>query len=152
MEAIVPSPDIGRELNGAVPVRFVLTDQERQGFEYLQDKDLADWAVDLDLMPAAEIDRIGLVEQLVPRLLKLAQREGLPFSKYDADDLNELPPEHRRALARAMGWKEDTRSMVKAGEKVWKVYRKNRPGSQIPLMLPVLLKALARFASESGPG
>ena len=129
-------------------MRFVLTDQETLGLDFLPDKDLADWAVDLDMMPAEQIDRRELLEELVPRLMKLAQREGLPFSKYDAQDLDELPAEHRKALAAAMGWKTDTRSMIKAGEKVWKVYRKNRPGSQIPLMLPVLLKPLARFAYE----
>jgi hypothetical protein len=129
-------------------VRFVLTDQETRGLDYLPDKDLADWAVDLDLMPETEIDRLDLLQAMVPRLLALAQQEGLPFSKYDAQDLDELPPEHRRALARAMGWREDTRAMIRAGSKVWKNYRKNRTGSQIPLMLPVLLGPLARFAFE----
>ncbi len=129
-------------------MRFVLTEQETLGLDFLPDKDLADWAVDLDMMPAEEIDRRELLEKLVPRLLNLARREGLPFSKYDAQDLDELPEAHRQALARAMGWKTETRAMIKAGEKIWKVYRKNRPGSQIPLMLPVLLKPLARFAYE----
>ncbi len=129
-------------------MRFVLTDREVQGLDYLPDKDLADWAVDLDLVPEEEIDRRGLVEELVPRLLELARREGLPFSKYDTQDLEELPVDHRQALARAMGWKHDTRSMVKAGEKIWRIYRKNRPGSAIPLMVPVLLRPLARFAHE----
>ncbi len=129
-------------------MRFVLTEEETRGLEYLPDKDLADWAVDLDMVPEEEIDRLGLLEELVPRLLGVARREGLPFSKYDAPDLDDLPGDHRRALARAMGWKGDTRSMVRAGERVWKVYRKNRPGSQIPLMLPVLLRPLARFAFE----
>ena len=118
--------------------------------DYLPDKDLADWAVELNLLPEAEIDRQGLLEELVPRLLALARREGLPFSKYDAQDLDDLPPDHRAALAREMGWKQETRAMVRAGEKIWKVYRKSRPGSQVPLMLPVLLRPLARFAHEQG--
>jgi hypothetical protein len=151
MEAIVPSITSGRDFSEASTVRFVLTDLETQGLDYLPDKDLADWAVELDLMPAEEIDRHGLLEELVPRLMDVARREGLPFSKYDALDLDELPDAHRRALARAMGWKEDTRAMVRAGEKIWKVYRKNRPGSAIPLMLPLLLKPLARFAYEMRP-
>ncbi len=133
-------------------MRFVLTREEAQGLDYLPDKDLADWAVDLDMVPEEEIDRLALVEELIPRLMSVAQREGLPFSKYDAQDLSDLPPTHREALARAMGWRSDVRQMIRAGERVWKIYRKNRPGSQIPIMLPVLLRPLARFAYENGPG
>ncbi len=134
-----------------MPLRFVLTPEEAQGLEYLPDKDLADWAVELDMVPEEEIDRLALVEELVPRLMSLAQREGLPFSKYDHQDLAELPASHREALARAMGWRPDVRAMIRAGERVWRVYRKNRPGSQVPIMLPILLRPLARFASDNTP-
>ena len=73
----------------------------------------------------------------------------LGIDEYDAEDLDELPQEHRSALAETIGWSGDTKSMVKAGEKVYRMYRKNRGGSQVALLLPSLLKPLARAAFES---
>ena len=104
------------------------------------------------MVPAEVIDRRALLQEAVPRLLDLARREGLPFSKYDQDDLDELPEAHRRALARAMGCDESVDAMLKTGAKVYKNYRRNRKTSQVPLLLPLLLKPLARHAEESASG
>ncbi len=128
---------------------YTLSDDELQALSMVPDKELAALAADLSLMPEAEIDRRALLEAMIPRLLSLARREGLPFSKYDAEDLSELPAEHREALARAMGWRSDVRSMIRAGGKVYKIYRKDRINSQVPLLLPILLPMLARCASEA---
>jgi hypothetical protein len=130
---------------------FQLSPAEVQMLRLVPDKELAALAADLSLLPDEDIDRQELVEALLPRLLALGQREGLPFSKYDAEDLGELPSDHREALARAMGWSVDVRSMIKAGTKVYKkIYRRERTNSQVPLMLPLLLPMLARYASEVG--
>ncbi|MCB9758641.1 MAG: hypothetical protein H6739_02275 [Alphaproteobacteria bacterium] len=128
---------------------FALTDAEYQPLELLAEVDLADLAIELDMIPDEVIDRRGLLDELVPRLLDRARAEGLPFSKYDADDLEELPTEHRAALARCMGWPAEVTAMLKAGGRVYKVYRKSRRNSQIPLLLPILLKPLARWADET---
>ena len=45
-----------------------------------------------------------------------------------------------------MGWPKDTEGIVKAGERVYKRYRKDRGGSQVALLLPTLLRPLARHA------
>ncbi len=124
---------------------FAMTDAEAEAVRFLLVGDLVELAVELDFLPPEKVDRRQLLEQLIPRLLELAQREGLPFSKYDAEELSELPQDHRTALAQAMGWPADVRSMVKAGEKVYRTYRK-RGSSQVPLLLPSLLTPLARCA------
>lgn len=129
---------------------FVLLDDELTSLNLIPDVDLADLAVELDLVPEEVIDRRALLEDAVPRLLELATREGLPFSKYDRDDLDELPEPHRQALARALGWDASVDGLLKAGAKVYKVYRRNRPKSQVPLLLPLLLRPLARHAEEHG--
>lgn len=128
---------------------FALTDAEHEAVRFVPVGDLVALAVELDYMPPELVKRRELLGELIPRLLELAQREGLPLSKYDAEDLDELPQEHRSALAAAMGWSTDSKSMVKAGEKVYRMYRKNRGGSQVALLLPSLLKPLARAAFES---
>lgn len=125
---------------------FALTDAEAEAVRFVLVGDLVELAVELDFMPPEEVDRRQMLDELIPRLFELAQREGLPFSKYDAEDLAELPHEHRQALAEAMGWATDTSSIVKAGEKVYRRYRRDRRGSQVALLLPTLLKPLARHA------
>jgi len=129
-------------------VAFDLYPADLEKIDLLPETDLADLAIDLDLIPEERIDRKQLLLEMLPRLLSLAGAEGLPFSKWDLEDLEALPEAHRSALAAVMGWPSDPKSMVKAGEKVFKVYRKTRTRSQIPLTLPLLLPTLARFAAE----
>jgi len=128
---------------------FALNPTEMQTLAMVPDQELAAMAADLSLLPDEEIDRKAMVEAMIPRLLAVAKMEGLPFSKYDADDLEELPTHHREALAKAMGWSTSVRAMLRAGGKVYKIYRKERTNSQIPLMLPLMLPMLARYAAEA---
>ena len=127
---------------------FDLYTADIEKLEFLPETDLADLAIDLDLIPEERIDRTQLMLKILPRLLNLAQKEGLPFSKWDLEDLAALPDAHRAALANVMGWPSDPKSMIKAGLKVFKIYRKTRSRSQIPLTLPLFLPALARFAAQ----
>ena len=127
---------------------FELLPSEVETISLLPELDLADLAVDLDLIPDAEIDRPSLLLEILPRLLELAAREGLPFSRWDQEDLEGLPEHHRAALAEIIGGPSDPASMLKAGAKVYKTYRKLRTRSQIPLMLPLLLPVLARYAAS----
>lgn len=128
-------------------MKFTLSSDEAALVAFVPVGDLVDLAVELDHVPDAEIERNELLGELIPRLFELAQRDGLPFSKYDADDLAELPSDHRAALADAMGWSADVKSMLKRGAKVYKTYR-DKKNSQVALLLPSLLKPLARHASE----
>jgi hypothetical protein len=127
---------------------FTLSDSEFAGFQMLPEADLADLAVELEVVPEAEIDARGLLSELVVRILERAQTEGLPFSKYDREDLEALPDSHRKALAQAMGWPDDVKGLLKQGAKVYKEYRKIQRNSQVAVMLPLLIGAVARHAYE----
>ena len=129
---------------------FWLSDNEYLGLGMLPHADLADLAVELGVIPEAEIKPRELLSTLVMRLLSLAESEGLPLSKWDKDDLTELPTEHREALAASMGWRPDVRDMLKRGQKIYKHYKKQRSRSQIAIMVPLLIKPLARHAYEKG--
>ena len=127
---------------------FTLSDAEFAALALLPESDLADLAVELDQIPAAEINARELLEDLVTRILDRATNEGLPFSKFDKEDLNDLPAEHFRALAEAMGWPSNVDAFLKKGGKIYKEYQKSRPNSQVAIMLPLLLGPLARHAYE----
>ena len=105
---------------------FWLNDSEYSIVALLPHADLADLAVELDVIPEAEIKPRDLLSNLVPRLLELASVEGLPLSKWDRDDLEALPDDHRAALARTIGCGSDVAAMLKAGKKVYKSYQKER--------------------------
>lgn len=128
-------------------MKFSLSSEEAAQFAFVPVGDLVDLAVELDHVPDADINRLELLSELIPRLYERAQMHGLPFSKYDEEDLAELPRQHREALAEAMGWEGDVKSILKAGAKVYKKIRKN---SQVALLLPSLLRPLARHAAERG--
>lgn len=125
-----------------------LTPQEQSLLAQVPNEDLALMAVELDLLLDAELDRDRLLAGCVTALLDRAEVEGLPLSKYDADDLAALPPAHLEALGRHVGVKGrvTVRAMLKHGARTWRQYRKNRPKSPTALLVPLLLGALARGA------
>lgn len=127
---------------------FALSSAELQIVSYISELDLVDLAVELDYVPEAQIDRAQLLGSLIPRLVELAEREGLPFSKYDLDDLCDLPQPHRSALAMRMGWSESPAAMLRKGERVYRSYRSSRRNSQVAQLLPTLLPIVARCAHE----
>ena len=127
---------------------FTLTDAELDALRFVPDDEIAHLAAELDFVPDAEINRRQLLEDIVPRLLELGRTEGLPFSKYDRDDLEALSEQQRGALARHMGWSPRVGSMIRSGRKVYKIYRNIRKTSQIPVLLPLLLPLLARHAED----
>lgn len=130
---------------------FTLTADERRTLHNMPEGDLADLAMEVAVVLEEVINRETLLLQILPRLVELGRKErGLPLSDYDLDDLAELPSPHRAALARALGWPEDPAGMVKQGKKVHKSFERQRPRSAVTLLVPALLRPLARFAAE-GP-
>ena len=129
----------------------LLTPHELSMFQNAPEDELVDLAIDLDVPVPAEIDLGGLLDAVVRNLADLAQREGLPFSTYDRDDLQALEEHELRAIAElngvdvGMGSARQIQGLLKTGKKVYKTYRKTRPKSQIPMYLPMLLSALARY-------
>jgi|GEM_PF-898896 len=133
----------------------LLTPEELGMFTNAPEDDLVDLCVDLDVVVPEEIDRTALLESCVQNLRALAEREGLPLSSYDRDDLEALTHEQLRGLAGLCGVEpaekaETIERMLKAGKKVYKIYRKHRKRSQIPMYLPMLLAPLARLVTQEG--
>ena len=133
----------------------LLTPEELALFVNAPEDDLVDLAVDLDVLVPDEIVRAQLLSACIQSLAALAQREGLPLSPYDYEDQADLAASERNALARLCGLepgeKEETIDrMLKAGKRVYKIYKKHRKRSQIPLYLPMLLAPLARLLAALG--
>lgn len=127
---------------------FTLTEIEFSPVQKLPIESLVDLAAELEIVVGAQIDRRDLTRLCVLALVEHGRREGLPFSKYDADDLDELTQVDRDAIAVLMGLSAGARTtaIIKAGAKVYKRYENKRIDHPIPLMLPMLLSAVARAA------
>ena len=129
---------------------ILLTPTELSMFRNAPEDELVDLAIDLDVPVPEEIDLSGLLDAVVRNLAGLGQREGLPYSDYDKDDLEALNANELRAIAKLNGVnpeataEEQVMALLKTGKKIYKIYRKTRPKSQIPMYLPMLLAALAR--------
>ena len=85
----------------------------------------------------------------------MGRREGLPFSDYDKEDLTYLCDAELNAIAALNGVSieldrtKKVQLLLKTGKKNYKVWRKARPKSQIPIYLPMLLNAVARLLVSS---
>jgi len=139
------------------PVSELMTAHELSMFQNAPEGELVDLAVDLDVPVPEEINLGGLLDACVRSLAGLGKREGLPLSDYDKEDLLALSEAELRAISMLNGVDTlDNESMrvpltIKSGKKIYKMWRKTRPKSQIPMYLPMLLAALARhLVSEAG--
>ena len=127
----------------------LLTPEELSMFQNVPEDELVDLAIDLDVPVPEEIDLEGMLSAVVRNLASLGQREGLPFSRYDREDLEQLGELERGAIAKLNGVDPNAKASVqisgllKTGQKIYKMYRKTRPKSQIPMYLPMLLNPLA---------
>lgn len=128
----------------------ILTADELSTFEHIPETDLVDLAIELDIPVGESIARADLLDQAVIALSTLARQQGLPFSPYDHDDLDALHPEHLGALAHALGVDPSAKAIIRTGRRVYRRYRKNNSRSQVPLQLPMLITALARYLAAGG--
>ena len=128
---------------------FRLLDEEWALLTSLPVDDLVALAADLDVVIPHDVDRRELLERCIPLLVELAEREGLPFSKYDGPDLDELPTAQLTAIGRLLGLHGTmtSRAIVRTGQRKWR-RNKARTSQAIPMVLPVLLGPVARYASE----
>ena len=128
----------------------MLTPEELSMFQNVPEDELVDLAIDLNVPVPEEIDLEGMLGAVVRNLAALGEREGLPFSRYDREDLEQLNEMERSAIAKLNGVDPNAQAsaqisaLLKTGAKIYKMYRKTRPKSQIPLYLPMLLSPLAR--------
>jgi len=132
---------------------ILLNAHELAMFAQAPEDDLVDLSIELDVVVPDEIDRAQLLSACVLKLQELAQREGLPLSEYDREDLEKLPAAELSAFAKMMGVDAQADPtlidrVLKAGKKVYKRYRKYKPRSPVPMYLPMLLAPLARKAAD----
>jgi len=78
---------------------FRLNATEMAMLDNLPEDNIIELAAELDLLIPESIQRADLLARAVQGILARAMEEGLPFSKYDRDDLEQLPPAHLKALA-----------------------------------------------------
>ena len=125
---------------------FALTAAELALFENLPEDQLVELAAELELLVPAEISRAALLVDAVDQIVARARAEGLPFSKYDHDDLAALSTEDLAALGALCKAPGTPDGLIRAGQRVYKQYLRQRPQSQVAMMLPMLLSAVARRA------
>ena len=130
---------------------MLFTDDEQVALDRVPVSELVALAADLDICVPAEIQRDDLFARCVDGIVARARAEGLPFSKYDRADLEELPAEQLTAIGRLQGLRGrvTVRGIIRVGERVYRAYQKNRPDNPVALMLPLLLTAVARAATAS---
>lgn len=125
---------------------FDLTDAEYAPFDAFPLDGIVDLAAELEIVPPEAIDRRALLAQCVVALVAHGRANGLPFSKYDADDLGALSPDDLASIARLLGVSATVPAILKHGERVYRTFQTRRSDHPIPLMLPMLLSAVARAA------
>lgn len=127
-----------------------LTPAERELIDRIPAPDLEELAIELDLLLDQDYDRDAVIERCIVALLERARDEGLPLTRYDAYDLEQLPHEDLRALAELIGARAsgrgDVPKVIKACARTVKRYTRDRPRSAVALLLPTLLRPLARAA------
>lgn len=127
---------------------FRLTEQELAPCLNLPEDNLVDLAAELDLMVPEKLSRPELLADAVARIAERARSEGLPFSKYDREDLAALPPDQLSALAALCSAPASVDGLIKSGRRVYKMYARQRPDSSVALTLPMLISAIARYAAQ----
>ena len=126
----------------------LLTEEEWTRLKGISNASLVDLAADLDLVVPSEIDKRWLIDQCVQAIVTRGAREGLPFSKYDREDLEALPPDLLQAIAGLQQTRATVSAILGVGARVYKTYEQTRPDNPMALMLPSLLIPVARYARD----
>jgi len=117
-----------------------------------QEADLVGFCIELDQVPGEHFCVDDFVDPLFEGLVAMARNEGLPLTKYDADDLSRFDERQLAAFANALG----VRANPSAGKaaiignlvsKMRRVGRRLPSKSQIPIFLTYFLPALVRHFS-----
>ena len=128
-----------------------LTDEEYLPLSTLPIETVVDLAAELDILAPENIDRRALLNTCITALVVHSRQHGLPFSKYDSEDLQALSSQDLQAIGRLQGLsgRVTVPAILRRGARVYRTYQSRRADHPIPLMLPMLLTAVAR-AARSG--
>lgn len=132
---------------------FELTDDEWALLANVPKADVVEFAIELDVLVPADPDNRELFLLTIPKVLDRVRADGLPFSKYDADDVGALSPELLATAAALQGTKATAAAVLRAGDKVRRTRERAVPGHDPYLyMLPMVLKPVLRLARAAGVG
>lgn len=129
---------------------FELNDEEWHILQGIPREDVVELAICLDMAPSKEVDARQLLGMCIPRLLRLLQERGVPLTRYDAADLEELAPDERATLGRIMGLtgSTSTRALLRSGARASKTYQREPALQPVVYMLASLWRPLLRHASS----
>ena len=129
---------------------FQFTSEEWSALAALPDDDVVRLATHLDFAPPEEIDARQLLEQCMPKLVDELEKNGIPLTKYDHDDLTAFDERQRRALAHLLRLRgtPSVRTLVRAGTRVTRSYQKKMLNDAIPYMVPLLLTPVVRLTLQ----
>jgi hypothetical protein len=136
-------------------MRVPLTDDEMDLLRRVadaQEADLVGFCIELDQVPGESFSIDDFVAPVFEGLVAMARSEGLPLTKYDADDLSRFDERQLAAFANALGVRAnpgDGKASIIGSlvSKMRKVGRKLPSKSQIPIFLTYFLPALVRHFS-----
>jgi len=119
-----------------------------------QEEEMVSFCIELDLVPDEPFSIDAVMPKLFEKLLEMARGDGLPLSKYDADDLSRFDQRQVGMFAAALGVKINAKhgkdQVISALiGKMKRVTRRLPRRSQIPMMLPYFLPALVRHFSNT---
>ena len=129
----------------------IVTDAEWESLARLPVRELLELAADLDLLAPAVVDERVLIEQCLPVLVAWIKEHGLPVSKYDKEELENLPKRHLHALGRLVGVeKVSVQRLIRDGTRLANKLGKTKQYESVVMMLPMLLTAIARYVDRRG--
>ena len=119
----------------------------------IEEAEVASFCIELELIPDDPFVIHDLIDPIFDRLVERATTEGLPISKYDAEDLSQFQLAELTAFARALGVRVNPNHSSDAViaaivGKMKRVCKKLPKRSVIPLMVTYFLPALVRHFSQ----
>ncbi len=117
-----------------------------------QEPELVGFCIEMDQIPGEHFSIDDFVAPLFDGLVDMARSEGLPLTKYDADDLSRFDERQLAAFANALGVRAnpgDGKAAIIGNlvSKMRRVGRRLPSKSQIPIFLTYFLPALVRHFS-----
>lgn len=124
-----------------------LTRQELEMLAGLPLSELTTLARELERPVPSDLPLGALAPEIVLGYAALAAREGLPLSRYDADELAALPSDELSGLARLCGVAASVSALTASGRRAWKLREKRHASPLVALHLPLFLAPLARYGA-----
>ena len=130
---------------------FTFTPAEQAMIDQIPSSELEELAAELEIVLPATVDRDALLRRILAAMVERIAEEGLPLSRFNKMDLEELSSIELESLGSMAGHQGPATpdGLIRTCKKACRHYRRNRPRSTMVLVLPLLLGPLVRAASSS---